>query len=222
MKRKIISLLMATVICTAQAFAQNAKKEEMDDVVHRVASWLQSTLYDSYVTLEFSPTVWDHALESANQDQAVRTYASLANGIAKFHDKLEETTVWAKCGFVSSGELQQNKPLCEDQIKAWQRKLSIHIKAGNIRYTETSYRLLLAGMGRIASFFGNGDQGIQQDWKPKANNITVNYVVDEKAQKLSVAWNADGTVVTITAPAYTEEPGWTDKLNQGLAKGGSR
>jgi len=220
MKRIKLFAVLFTLGFT-QLFAQN-NKEELVDAVAKKHSWLPSAMVGSFVTTNLSKDFWDKMMAEQDRPMGIKTFNNMGMAISVYLDYIHGTTLNKMCGFsVNGSDLTSNKPLCEDQIKENKGKISVTLNSGNIRLTETSYKLLFV-MGTTVNEFLNGakyNQSSGKGWKPKGKTMAIIINSGAKEADLGAKWNTDFTVCTITTSPYIEVPGWSDKIMAVLQKG---
>lgn len=216
-----ITLLITLCLITIGSFGQT-EKADLVDAVAKKHHLLPSLMVDNFVTVNASPDIWKKMLTNPSSPMGITTFNNLGNGLIKFLDYTQGTTLNKLCGFsVNDNSRKSNLPLCEDQLKESKGKISVTVNATNVRLTDDSYKLLMLAVGTVGMFLEKteGAPGVREGWKPKAKTISFVINTGKSEADLGARWNPDFSVCTITTSPYTEVPGWRDKLLQMMSKG---
>lgn len=220
MKKYILSLaiLFASL---SQSFAQT-DKEAVVDAVATNHYWLSSVMVQNFVNINLSKSFYDKMMAEQTRPMGINTLSRMGMAVATYLDYIHGTTLEKMCGFSVNGtDLSSNQPICEDQIKESKGKISITINSGDIKLTETSYKLLFVMGTTVNEFLGGAkyNQGSGKGWKPKGKTMSIIINSGKAEADLGAKWNADFSVCTVTTSPYIEVPGWSDKIINVMKKG---
>ncbi len=221
--KKLFNILTLSLIISSSVFAQktNDTKKQLVDQVEEKHIWMTSYLIDNYFTINVDKPMWDALLGAVEFPYGHTNFNNMAQSLIDYTDAADYTSLNDKCGFtVQTDVVKSMKPMCKEQIDGLKGKLSFTMNAPGVAFNKKSYNMMLGYMSTVYEFFYARGGKIKNGWRTKTGKLNIVINVSDKNKVVSVSWSADGSTVTISGPATTEIAGWSDKITNGIAKGG--
>jgi hypothetical protein len=220
MKKTFLLLFALTLF--SKVYAQNLK-EEFSLKIKEQYSWLTGTIVENLVDLNLSESLMKAVVENEKFPNGVKQFHSLGNSMMECHDYLYEPKLAGRCDAYSYPSADM-KIDCEKETIALKNKVKVSVNAQKIKFTETSYRLLMGYITAVDGFMtkNSSNYGFSRDWRPKTNELHFIIELSELAKDIKVDWSPDGKTAKVTGPAYIEVNEWDTKIGKGLERGGKK
>jgi hypothetical protein len=219
---KKVSILCIVIILSLSSVAQS-QKNELAQQIKDGYTWMESVAFDHMTTINLSETMWTNLLDKDKSPQGMKHFAALGTALIQCHDYLYETKMMGKCDGYSYPS-EEVKSDCEREIIEDKNKVRVTINGSSIKFTPSSYRLLMGYVSSVSDFISNGSSlyGFCRKWRPKTKELHIIIELSDKVKDIAVKWSADGKTATVTGPAYNEVDEWSGKIGKGLEKGGKK
>jgi hypothetical protein len=221
--KKVLSFAIV-VLLSISSWGQAQKEELVQRIKEGYSySWMQGAAFDNMATVNLSETMWTALLDDNKIPQGMKQFAALGTALIQCHDYLYDTKMMGKCDGYSRPS-EGVKSDCEKEIIADKNKIHVTINGSSIKFTPSSYRLLMGYTTSVDNFIsaGTSSWGFNRNWRPKTKELHIIIELSDKAKDIAVKWSTDGKTATVTGPAYNEVEQWDSKIGKGLERGGAK
>lgn len=213
--------LLLSVCAVALFTAAYAQKQALVDKVAEKHQWLYGYAVDKTVTANLSESMWALVLGEAKNPKGHSTFKRMGKAFTNLSDKFGGTALEKKCGFaVNSVDEKDNRAGCMSAIDGWNGKYTLTLNAPAVEASNDAFKMVTGYVSSVAIYLEDGSSSIwHHGYAPKSDKLHITINADNKYKAVDVKWNADGTAVTINAPADVETAGWDSKIGAGLQAG---
>lgn len=218
--RKTFLSFFAIVLIAATAVAQN-NKQALVNKIEEKHQWLYAYAADKTITANLSEGMWALVLGEAKNPKGYSTFKRMGKAFTDLSDKFGGTTLEKKCGFaVNNVDAKDNRAGCQSAIDSWNGKYSLTLNAANVAAGNDAFKMVTGYVSSVAIYLEDGSASLwHHGYAPKGDKLHIIINADTKYKAVDVKWNADGSMVTINAPADVETAGWDSKIEKGLQTG---
>ena len=105
-------------------------------------------------------------------------------------------------------------------MAVWGGKYTLTVNAAGVAASNDAYKMVLGYVSSVAIYLEDGSASLwHHGYAPKGDKLHITINADKKYKTVTVVWNADGSNVTINAPADVETAGWDSNIEKGLIVG---
>ncbi len=218
--KKIINTIVFALLSSATLLAQDHKQELVDKIAAK-HTWLYSYAIQKTATINLTESMWKMVLGEEKNPKGYSTFKRMGKAFVDLSDKFGDTNLEKKCGFsVNTVDEKENRDGCNKVMDGWNNKYSITVNAQTVEASSDAFKMVTGYVSSVAIYLENGSASLwQHGYAPKADVIDIIINADKKYKTVEVIWNANGSTVTINAPADIETAGWDSKIEKGLMSG---
>lgn len=203
--------------------AQDRKAELVRTIAEKHLP-LYAYAIDKTATINLSESMWALVLGEAKNPKGYSTFKRLGKAFIDLSDHFGGTNLEKKCGFaVNTVDQHDNQSRCRAVIDAWGNQYAFTLNAAGVEASNDAYKMVLGYVSSVAIYLEDGSAALwHHGYVPQSNRLHIIIQADTAHKTVDVNWNADGSTVTINAPADVETAGWDSRIEKGLLAGWKR
>ena len=218
--KKLILCAPLLLAPTASLFAQSHKAELVSKIVEKHIP-LYAHAIEQTATINLSESMWALVLGESKNPKGYSTFKRMGKAFVDLSDHFAGTTLEKKCGFaVTTVDQKDNEAGCDAVIDGWAGKYTLTVNAAGVPASNDAYKMVLGYVSSVAIYLEDGSASLwHHGYVPKGDKLHITINADKKYKAVAVSWSADGSSVTINAPADVETAGWDSNIEKGLIAG---
>lgn len=218
--KKLLLVSFVAALLTITASAQSNKQNLVNKIAEK-HQWLYAYAVDKTITANLSESMWTMVLGEAKNPKGYSTFKRMGKAFTDMSDKFGGTVLEKKCGFgVNTVTEKDNRPGCQAAIDGWAGKYSLVLNAAAVPAGMDAFKMVTGYVSSVAIYLEDGSGSLwHHGYVPRADKLHIIINADNKYKAVDVKWSADGSTVTINAPADVETAGWDSKIEKGLQAG---